>query len=182
MNCIIYKIYSKLDENTIYIGRTTHTMSHRLSNHIKAAKSGKDKSPKSRWISFHIKNGEDVYVEKLEEFNTSEFGIREREDYWISWHRSRGFNLLNEGIDAVHNGQKISEKQRKQLKKSTKNTWKTKRIKKQINFQEFFSDAISGMSHSDLGKKYDISVTHVKNIISGKSRGGETEHLRRIKC
>jgi hypothetical protein len=154
-------------------------LGNRFSSHIKAAISGKDKSPKGRWISFHIKNEEDVYVEKLEEFSTYDFGIREREDHWINWHRSRGFKLLNVGLDAAHNGQKTSEKKRRKLKKLTKNTWKNKRTKKQINFQEFFSDAISGMSYSDLGRKYDISVTHAKDIISGKSRGDETKNLRR---
>jgi len=179
MKCIIYKIFTKEEPNTVYVGRTTTSIPSRFSIHKREGKKRKNLSKKNSWIQKQLKLNKKIYVEELECFDTNELGINERETYWINHFLDSGFELLNAGTSSNNKNIVVKETTRSKLSNSIEKSWEEKREKIEINFKDFFNDFYSGLNYSEMSKKYNISSTYVKDLVLGNHRAKETKPYRR---
>jgi predicted GIY-YIG superfamily endonuclease len=87
----IYKIISKLDANTVYIGSTKKELCDRLKGHKNDAKCFKGKHKKHDWI---IKNYDNLDIIEIDAKDNREEALC-REEVEILKHREQGYNVLN---------------------------------------------------------------------------------------
>lgn len=94
----IYNFYVLVSDddpkNVRYVGTTTKKVTERFSQHkynaIHAEKRG---LPVHKWMYSKYKNGGSISVKKIDECFESEW--EEREQYWISYYKKLGYDLMN---------------------------------------------------------------------------------------
>lgn len=135
MSCRIYILTDPSSYEIRYVGKTTKSLSHRLSCHISPAEL-KIKTHKTNWIKSLLKIGMKPQIECIEIIETTDQETHSaREIYWIAELRKLGVKLTNttdggEGVcgishSAWNKGLKASaETRRKQSQaKKGKATW-----------------------------------------------------------
>lgn len=86
----IYVIYNELSEPR-YVGKTSHVLSKRLSEHLASARRG-EKNHRANWLRSMIQNGLSPSIGLLEECGENWI---EREVFWIAEGRRLGWKLTN---------------------------------------------------------------------------------------
>jgi hypothetical protein len=87
----------KIDPDTIgvigYVGVTTQTLDKRLNQHISEASKGKGGAKKHAWIADILQAGQHPIIIELDRCGGEEWP--DREQFWVSLFRSRGYVLTN---------------------------------------------------------------------------------------
>lgn len=142
----MYKIYKLIDPTSLeirYIGRTKETLKRRLSKHLRDSKL--QKSHKSNWIQFLLKNDLKPFIEIIETDIKSIDEANKLEIYYIKLYKEKGYNLTNStdgGGGAM--GFKHSEEAIKKLKSySHPHTKETKDNLSRFHFEKFISNEIN---------------------------------------
>lgn len=139
----MYKIYKLIDPISLeirYIGRTKETLKRRLSKHVRDSKI--QKSHKSNWVQFLLKNNLKPLIEIIEADIKNLEEANKLEMYYIKLYKEEGYNLTNStdgGGGAI--GFKHSEEAIKKLKSySHPHTKETKDNLSKFHFEKFKSD------------------------------------------
>ncbi len=85
----IYTLTDPQTQQLRYVGKTKHSIQHRLSIHL----SEKENKAKVEWIKELTKNGFIPIIEEIEKVSEREAKLFEK--YWIQQMISWGFDLLN---------------------------------------------------------------------------------------
>lgn len=154
----IYKI-TNIITNKNYIGYTSRSIARRFYEHKWEALNREDSCNNSHLYASMRKYGTDCFIiEELFNFKEDEYNWKELEQYYIQKYNTlspNGYNLLIGGdMPPIHYGDfnsktKISDRELDNLYKDLKN----------IN-----------LSYKDLSEKYNISISQLYAINSGKSR------------
>ena len=92
----MYKIYKLIDPISLeirYIGRTKETLKRRLSKHVRDSKI--QKSHKSNWVQFLLKNNLKPLIEIIEADIKNLEEANKLEMYYIKLYKEEGYNLTN---------------------------------------------------------------------------------------
>lgn len=154
----IYKI-TNIITNKNYIGYTSRSIARRFYEHKWEALNREDSCNNSHLYASMRKYGTDCFIiEELFNFKEDEYNWKELEQYYIQKYNTlspNGYNLLIGGdMPPIHYGDfnsktKISDRELNNLYNDLKN----------IN-----------LSYKDLSEKYNISISQLYAINSGKSR------------
>jgi predicted GIY-YIG superfamily endonuclease len=87
----IYRIFSKRDANTVYVGSTKESLHNRLGKHKADIRGPKTNAVKSAWM---LENYDDLEIMEIDSANTKEEALR-REKAEISKHIEQGYRVLN---------------------------------------------------------------------------------------
>lgn len=153
----IYILRCPITNEIRYVGKTTLSLQKRLAIHIWEAKRFKNKTHKVYWIRSLLKIDLFPNIELVEEISWKFSG--DREIFWISYFKSKGFNLVNHSLGGEGTlGVKASKKTRKKLSKSLTKSIGRKVYQYDLNgkFIKSFASATkasnkTGISNSKIG-------------------------------
>lgn len=111
----IYKLICPISNEIRYVGKTTQTLSARLSVHL----SCKSKCHRTSWITSLKNKGFKPLIQLIEEVEDSIWA--EKEIYWIKYHKDIGCNLCNHTLGGEgQRGVKFSEETKQKMSNSRK--------------------------------------------------------------
>lgn len=92
---VIYALVSTREpEHYRYVGQTRSSLQRRRSRHLYEARQG-DARDVFEWIRGELADGHDIQLVPVEECDSSDDVLNEREQYWIERLRSEGHDLRN---------------------------------------------------------------------------------------
>jgi len=116
----VYKLISQNDNNLVYIGSTTRSLSKRLMEHRSKFKSFKKGGKMVKYSAFKVIESGDCIIELLES-NIDKTNLLQRERYWIEAFKCVNMNIPSRTVKEYHteHKQQIKEyhKEYRQTKK-----------------------------------------------------------------
>lgn len=117
-----FTIYAALAEGDLrYVGKTEKSLEKRLEQHLVAARGGRDKSYRAKWIRSLLRQGIRLELRVVQIIECALEEANEAERYWIDYFRKAGCRLVNQtsGGDGI-SGYRFSKEARSRMSASRK--------------------------------------------------------------